>query len=225
MTARVLLPAQIRAKLLALPRATFGPGILEFADDVATVCTRFELNTPRRLAMFLGQAHHETGGFRILVESLNYTPERLLHLFSTRRISIADAQKFGRGPGRPAHQNALANILYGGDFGRRELGNTQPGDGWRFRGRGIKQLTGRANYRAFGVWFKNDGNAYLINPDSVASGPEAVGSAVWFWTARPKLVAAADAWDVPRATRVINGGQIGLGARSGWCNRYLQALQ
>lgn len=218
-------PDEIARRLRALPRTTFGPGILEFAADVAKVCPLHGIDTPKRLALFLGQSHHESGGFRILVESLNYTPERLLHLFSTRRISIADAQKFGRRPGQPAHQNALANILYGGDFGRRELGNVQPGDGWRFRGRGIKQVTGRANYRAFGEWYRGNGEAYLINPDSLSSGPEAVASAVWFWASRPKLLQKADAWDIVGATRTINGGQIGLGARVGWCNRYLQALQ
>ncbi|WBT04789.1 hypothetical protein PFY01_08540 [Brevundimonas vesicularis] len=92
------------------------------------------------LAHWLGQMFVESAGFTTREENLNYSVDGLLRMFGRHRISEADARKFGRAPGRPAHQNAIANIIYGGEWGRKNLGNTEPGDGWRFRGGGEKQL-------------------------------------------------------------------------------------
>lgn len=105
----------------------------------------------REKAYILATPMIETGGtFVPGLENLNYKSSALISKFRGR-ISIADANKFGRIDGKqPANQNAIANIIYGGDFGRRQLGNTQPGDGWRYRGRGLVQITGRRNYDKLG---------------------------------------------------------------------------
>ena len=99
------------------------------------------------LAHWLGQMFVESAGFTTREENLNYSATSLIRMFGRHRISEADALKFGRTSQHPANQNAIANIIYGGEWGRKKLGNTQPGDGWRYRGGGDKQITGRANYR------------------------------------------------------------------------------
>lgn len=117
------------------------------------------------LAHFFGQVHHETGGFTSGRESLNYSVNGLLSSFGRHRISEQDARKFGRGTEKPADQVAIANAIYGGDWGRKNLGNTQPNDGWLFRGNGSIQLTGRANHQAFAN-FVND-QEIMTNSDLV----------------------------------------------------------
>lgn len=107
---------------------------------------------PRWLAYMLATAHHETGGkFIASVESLNYSVDGLLKTFGRHRISEADARRLGRTTGRPADQQGIANVIYGGKWGANNLGNTQAGDGWAYRGRGLVQITGRANYAKYGL--------------------------------------------------------------------------
>ncbi|HEU4499888.1 MAG TPA: hypothetical protein VFR60_11180, partial [Sphingomicrobium sp.] len=171
---------------------------------------------PRRASMFLGQIHVESGGFTNVVESLNYalTSTMMSRFIGWGRITEADAEKFARTKDHPANQSALANILYGGEFGRRELGNTEPGDGWRFRGRGLKQLTGRDNYRRFSrAWLGDE--SLLAKPDRVAEPDGAVASAVWFWMSR-QLNAEADRGTVRSVTKLVNGGDVGLAEREKW---------
>ena len=191
------------------------------------------MDNVKRASMFLGQIHTESGGFRTVVESLNYSADAIIKTFGRHRISEADAKKFGRIdaevrkrtgwklPDQPAHQNALANILYGGEWGRKNLGNTQPGDGWRFRGRGLKQLTGRDNYRRFSrAWLGDE--SLLDNPDRVAQPDGAVASAIWFWRANG-LNEIADRGSVDAVTKVVNGGTIGLSDRKTWTQKYAAA--
>lgn len=175
----------------------------------------------KRAAMFLGQIHVESMGFASVVESLNYADTALIAKFGRHRISIEDARKFGRRAGQKANQNALANILYGGEWGAENLGNTQHGDGWRFRGRGLKQLTGRENYRLFSrAWLGDE--SILSKPERVAEPDGAVASAVWFWAAKG-LNELADRGTVEQVTRVVNGGQNGLAERKLWTERYRDA--
>lgn len=188
------------------------------------------MDNMKRASMFLGQVHTESGGFRTVVESLNYSADAILKTFGRHRISEADAKKFGRIDAevrkrtgwkladQPAHQNALANILYGGEWGRKNLGNTQPSDGWRFRGRGIKQLTGRDNYRRFSrAWLGDE--SLLENPDRVANPDGAVASAIWFWSANG-MNEIADRGSVDAVTKVVNGGTLGLSDRKTWTQKY-----
>lgn len=104
------------------------------------------------VAYILATDYHETGKtMQPVSENLNYSVEALKQKYAPRRISIADAEKYGRSGSRPADQPAIANRIYGGKWGIDNLGNTQEGDGWAFRGRGKAQITGRRNYRAFGI--------------------------------------------------------------------------
>jgi putative chitinase len=99
----------------------------------------------QRAAMFLANVGVESGGMSTLAENLNYSVDALLAKFGRHRISEADARRFGRSGTRPADQRAIANAIYGGEWGRRNLGNTQPDDGWNCRGQGLLQTTGRGN--------------------------------------------------------------------------------
>lgn len=176
------------------------------------------MDNARRASGFLAQVHVESGGFRTVTESLNYSSDALKKMFGRHRISLADADKFGRNSEHEAHQNALANILYGGEWGSKNLGNTQAGDGWRFRGRGLKQLTGRDNYRRFSrAWLGDE--SLLNNPDRVADPAGAVASSIWFWKANG-LNQISDRGSVDAITKVVNGGTIGLADRKTWTSRY-----
>lgn len=156
------------------------------------------------LAHWLGQMFVESAGFTTREESLNYSVDGLLKTFGRHRISEADARKFGRAPGRPAHQNAIANIIYGGEWGRKNLGNTEPGDGWRYRGGGDKQITGRANYREAG---------YEDNPEALREDPVASAKAAAGFFVKHGCVGPASRDDVPAVTKKVNGGANGLAAR------------
>jgi putative chitinase len=183
-------------------------------------CKTYEINTPQRMAAFLSQIGHESGGMARLQEGLNYSVDALLRTFGRHRISEADARRFGRTATQRADQVALANILYGGDWGRRHLGNTQPGDGSRFIGRGLKQLTGRDNYRRCGQAIGLDlvGKPELL----VEPGPAAL-SAGWFWQTNG-CNALADRGDIPALTKRINGGDLGLKERTALFNAGMSAF-
>lgn len=113
----------------------------------------------RMIAYALATPVIETGGtYEPLSENLNYSVAALTSKFSNR-ISVADAQKYGRSAMQPANQEAIANTIYGGNWGKENLGNTQTGDGWKYRGRGLTQITGRRNYAKFG---------YENNPEGVS---------------------------------------------------------
>lgn len=182
---------------------------------------KYKVNTLLRLSHFFAQIKQESG-LKPINENLNYSVEGLINGFGRHRISIADANKYGRTDKQKANQEMIANILYGGEFGRINLGNTEPGDGWRYRGRGFKQITGRANYAKLS---KDTGVDYLNNPDLLLNEADAMNSALWFWNDRklndladftglkenPKTKKKEDA--VILITRVINGGEKGLDKR------------
>jgi len=180
------------------PRAT--PGTREALEAAAASYGLQGL----ALAHWIGQMFVESAGFTTREESLNYSVEGLLKTFGRHRISEADARKFGRAPGRPAHQNALANILYGGEWGRKNLGNTEPGDGWRYRGGGDKQITGRANYREAG---------HEDDPETLRTDPKASAMASANFFVKHGCIAPALRDDVKAVTKIVNGGQNGLAER------------
>jgi putative chitinase len=193
----------------------------KLAKKYKSILDKAEINTPLRLAHFFAQIHHESGGFKQLQENLNYSVDGLLRTFGRHRISDLQAREFGRTSTRPANRQAIANILYGGEWGRRNLGNTQPNDGWNYRGRGFKQVTGRTNYAKLS---KDTGIDYLNNPDRLLNEADAMTSAIWFWTTN-NLNRIADRDDVRAVTRVINGGTIGLKERQELTNRYKQLFK
>lgn len=105
-----------------------------------------------QLAYVLATAWHETGGkMNPVTESLSYSVSGLMNTFSRTRISKADCERYGRKDGKAANQVAIANCVYGGEWGKKNLGNIKQGDGWLYRGRGYVQITGRANYEKFGI--------------------------------------------------------------------------
>ena len=156
-----------------------------------------DITTVSRMAMFLAQFGHETQNLRKLTENLNYSAERLPIVWPSRFRDAARARQFAHKP------EALANEVYGG-----RMGNTQPGDGWLYRGRG-PGLTGRDGYRAVG---KLVGMDFEGQPDLVATphGAFVAGVGIWMWKG---LNASADREDVAANTLKLNGGAIGLNDR------------
>jgi putative chitinase len=184
---------------------------LKYLPHLQAACDKYDINTPQRVSGFLSQIGVESGGLSTVTENLNYKVSAILALFGRHRISEADANKFGRNDatGQKANQETLANLLYGGEFGRKNLGNTEPGDGWRFRGRGLKQLTGRSNYKRCGDDLDVD---LIANPDWALTPDGAAATAGWFW-GKNGLNAIADTGDVRAMTKRVNGGDIGLDKR------------
>ncbi|APZ81839.1 endolysin [Erythrobacter phage vB_EliS_R6L] len=181
-------------------------GLEPWVEPTRQACVRWGIDTFREVASFLANINVESAGLTRLSESLNYSVDALIAKFGRHRISVADANRYGRGNGHAADQEALANILYGGPWGAKNLGNTQPGDGWRFRGYGPKQLTGRANQTAFANAIGKPVDeipAYVRTPEG------GMMSAGWFWKSHD-LDAKAATPGVEDDRRAINGGTFGL---------------
>jgi len=190
----------------------------KWADSLQATCDKFEINTPERIAGFVAQCAHESGMFKSVSEGLNYKVEALKALFGRHRISEEDCNKYGRIDGKqPADQAGIANAIYGGEFGKKNLGNTEYGDGYAYRGRGLIQLTGKANYKKAGDSLGVD---LVANPDLVATPEYAALTAGWFWSAN-NLNALADAKDLLGMTKKVNGGTIGIEHRTELYNKLI----
>jgi putative chitinase len=177
---------------------------------LAELLPKYEINTALRVAGFLAQCSHESLNFTVLKENLNYSAEGLNATFSKYFIRAGrDASTYARNPEK------IANIVYAGRLGN---GDTASGDGWRFRGRGVIQLTGRDNYTAFG---KTKQLTALETVDYLETSRGALESACWFWKIN-KLNALADAQDILAMSTKINGGTNGLEDRK---VQYKQALR
>lgn len=189
--------------------AKMGAG--EFATPLALACAEFTIDTDLKLAHFLAQLYVESAGFKHIVESLNYSVAALLTTFSRQRISAADCARYGRVRGRRANQVMIANLVYGGAFGRDNLGNLFVGDGWKYRGHGMAQLTGRANYATCSRELFLD-RRLEDDPDMILLDPMLNARvAGWFWRHR-KCDRAGD--DVVAVTKLWNGGRNGLTERA-----------
>jgi putative chitinase len=185
--------------------------VIQMIPDTAA---KFQINTPLRLAHFLAQCGHESGGFRATQENLNYSAKGLNGIFKKYFPTEASAAAYARNPQK------IANKVYAN---RMANGDEASGDGFRFRGRGYIQLTGRANYTAFG---KAIGEDVTGNPD-VVSGKYALLSAAWFWS-NNGLNKLADGGStdavVTTITRRVNGGTIGLADRIKHFKEYFHLL-
>ena len=160
----------------------------------------YEINTPRRMAAFIAQCAHESGGFTTLKENLNYKPMSLRKLFPKYFDTDELAQQYCS---KPNKQAAIANRIYANRMGN---GDESSGDGYRFSGRGLIQLTGRATWQEFADSIETS----LSDLDEYMQTFEgACQSACFFWESR-KLNQYADAGDIVTLTRKINGGTIGL---------------
>ena len=167
----------------------------------------FGIAAPLDQAMFIAQMGHESGGFTRLVESLNYAAENLVPTFGKHRITEQQALALGRTATQQANQKAIANLVYGGEWGKEHLGNQVAGDGWKYRGRGLKQITGLSNYRSCGQALKLD---LVSHPELLEVDENAARSAAWFYAFRGCLLHSGD---VERVTLLINGGSNGLEKR------------
>lgn len=166
-------------------------------------CIKYGIANTLEKCHFLAQIAVESAHFQRTRENLNYSVAGLLNTFGTHRITRAQAAMYGRSDEHSADQEAIANIVYGGAWGAQNLGNTQPGDGWRYRGRGYKQITGRHNYTEYGM---------ADDPDALAELPHAALSAGWYWQWR-QIGYHARKDDLLAVTREVNGGLNGLDAR------------
>lgn len=163
----------------------------------------YEINTPKRMAAFIAQCAHESAGFTALVENLNYRWQSLRKVFPKYFPNDQIAQDYAS---RPNKQEAIANRIYASRMGN---GDEASGDGFRFRGRGLIQLTGRHNYTWFAASLEippEEATEYLMTFEGAAQ------SACWFWETN-KLNQWADNGDILTLTKRINGGTIGLDDR------------
>ena len=170
-----------------------------WVEAMNEVFPEYEINTPERIASFVAQCGHESGGWRVFSENLNYSAKALDAVFGKYFVRAGrDAEEYHRQPEK------IANVVYAN---RMDNGDTDSGDGWRYRGRGPIQLTGRANYSAF----SNDmGVDAVEDPDMVSENKTvALMSAIWYWN-KNGLNKYADSGDIKTMTKRINGGYIGL---------------
>lgn len=172
---------------------------------------KFAIDTPLKLAHFLAQAGHESGGFKLVNENLNYGAKGLRGIFGKYFPTDEKALLYERKPEK------IANLVYGGRMGN---GAEATGDGYKFRGRGYIQLTGKDNYVAFGKAINED---LVSNPDLVATKYPLL-SAAWFFTrCLSKCTDASDA-AITAVTKCVNGGTIGLEDRKKHFHEYYKLL-
>ena len=185
-------------------------------------CDRYGIDTSLRVAHFIAQVAHESAAFSRTVENLNYSAQGLANVWPRRFAQDADTRP--RVPNAEAvrlHRNpqAIANVVYADRLGN---GDAASGDGWRFRGRGLIQLTGRSNVLMFSRRHFGD-DRLLRNPELLQSDPLASISAADYWARRDCNV-LADADDLHGVTRRINGGLNGLDDRRRWLGITKEAL-
>lgn len=175
--------------------------------------------TPEQVAMWIAQVREESAGLSRLRESLDYSVDALLTKFGRHRISEEDARKYGREGKRPANQPAIADCLYGGEWGLKNLGN-RPGtdDAWRNIGHGPIQITGRANLLACGAFLGLD---LVSDPTQLELRATGAASTAWFWN---KHGLTKFGGDVVTVTKKITGGDHGLSKRQAWYAKALSVL-
>ena len=176
------------------------PYIDHWYDALSILLPDYEINTPQRIAAFIAQCSHESGGFTALKENLNYKPATLRKLFGKYFPTDALAEEYCA---KPNKQEAIASRIYASRMGN---GNEESGDGYKYCGRGLIQLTGKSNYVAFA-------DSLQISPEEasqyLATFEGAAQSACWFWE-NNNLNQWADKGDIVTLTKRINGGTIGL---------------
>ncbi|EKR0128556.1 glycoside hydrolase family 19 protein [Salmonella enterica] len=178
----------------------------------------FGITAPLDQAMFIAQMGHESGGYEKVVESLNYAADRLVPVFGKHRITAQQAAALGRTATQPANQRAIANLVYGGDWGKKNLGNQVAGDGWKYRGRGLKQVTGLSNYRKCGLALKLD---LVTQPELLEQDENAARSAAWFYASSGCMQHTGD---LAAVIKIINGGLNGIDDRRARYNKARAAL-
>lgn len=180
-------------------RKIIGPSqyITHWHVALTDICPIYQINTPLRLAAFIAQCAHESGNFKSIRENLNYRAASLMKTWPSRFRSLEIANQYQRNPEK------IANKVYANRMGNRDEAS---GDGWRYLGRGLIQLTGKENYQWFAASLSMDVNDL---PEYLSTFEGAVQSACFFWEVN-QLNKWADKKDIVSLSRRINGGSIGL---------------
>lgn len=185
------------------------PYVQDWHEALSEILPEYEINTVPRVAAFLAQTIHESAGFTALKENLNYQAKSLMRVWPRLFPNEQIANKYAH------NQPAIANRAYGGRMGN---GPEDSGDGWKFCGRGLIQLTGRNNYQAFADSLEIDIEEV---PEYLSTFEGAVQSACWFWETN-NLNQWADKNDMLTLTKRINGGTLGIEDR---IKHYAHALE
>jgi putative chitinase len=181
----------------------------KWEEPLQVVFDKYDINTPRRQAAFLGQCAHESGNFKTLQENLNYSAEGLMKTWPSRFSTKEIADQYARQPAK------IAGKVYNG-----RLGNTSEEEAAKYLGRGLIQLTGKENYANCGTALGID---FVGNPTLLIEPKYAALSAGWFWN-KKGLNSLADAQEHGQITKRINGGLIGLDDRIAKSTKALAAL-
>ena len=181
----------------------------KWLDPLNQTFAKYDINTALRQAAFIGQCQHESNNFRTLEENLHYSADGLMRTWPSRFPSADVAEQYANNPEK------IANKVYAG-----RMGNTEEGDGWKFHGRGLIQLTGRENYDNCG---KGIGAVLADKPQLLVEPYYACMSAGWFWN-KKGLNALADIKDWDTITKRINGGLIDLDDRKAKIAKALSVL-
>ena len=181
----------------------------KWEEPLQAAFDKYDISNVKRQAAFLGQCAHESGNFKTLEENLHYSANALMRVWPSRFPDMDTANKFANNPEK------IANKVYAG-----RMGNTEDGEGWKYHGRGLIQLTGKDNY-------KNCGNSLgfdlLSSPEKLLEPQYAALSAGWFWS-KHGLNELADAQEHGMITKRINGGTLGLDDRIAKTTKALEAL-
>jgi putative chitinase len=199
----------------------------KWLQAVVETCVEFEINTPQRVAGFLAQTSHESGGYTMLSENLNYRAATLAACWPNRFAVLGADKKPKKENGKlvptavansiAGKAELIANLVYSSRMGN---GPAESGEGWKYRGRGLKQLTGKDNYARCGTALGVD---LVGNPDLLLEPMAAARSAGWFWKAN-NLSKFADVGDLEGMTKKINGGLIGYAERKAKYDKVLALL-
>lgn len=179
---------------------------------LVTVLPKYGIDTPLRQAHFLAQVAHESGGFKFVEENLNYSAKALYGVFRKYFPNLEAAEGYAR------QKQKIANKVYANRLGN---GSEASGDGWKYRGRGLIQLTGKANYQSFS---NSAGIDAVANPEQVATPEYAMASACWYWQSR-KINQYADADDLYMVTKRVNGGTNGIESRQHYLDEFKRLLK
>ncbi len=187
------------------------PDADQWADEFEEIFEAYEITTPLRIAHFIAQTAHESNSFRVLQENLNYSVSGLRRVFPKYFPTDEIARAYAMKP------QMIANRVYANRMGN---GNEASGDGFKYRGRGLIQLTGKSNYRSASMDILGD-ETLVEDPDLVTDPFFAAETAAWFWR-KNKLNVLADANDIAKLTQRINGGDHGLEDRK---RRFAHAMK
>lgn len=185
------------------------PYVDHWHEALCKILPDYDINTVPRVAAFLAQTAHESGGYKALKENLNYRAETLMKVWPRYFPDMATANRYAH------NQEAIANRAYASRMGN---GDEASGDGFRYCGRGLIQLTGKSNYQAFADSIETPVEQI---PEFLGTFEGAIQSACWFWEAN-NLNQFADNGDLTTMTKRINGGTLGLADRQ---SHYQHAMQ